>query len=259
MKRSLCAMLITIALGWWSPAARAHFVIALGQIGGELAYRRLVEGYKDARKDRRRYAETGYYLLAVGLTGRKEARGFVRAQFRELKHEEDLAACAIALALLDDKEMAAQLRTTLAASENEFVPHGMIALAMLGDEKALPLIGEFVTRRRGPHVFREGVLALAILSGNEALSQLLELFEWARSRDRLRAAGRAISLVESEEAVARLLAIHGDATRRPELRAAALEALGRIGADEKNLFSKIARDVNMHATSPTLPALAMLR
>ncbi len=239
-------------------AIRMQLAMSLGRIG---AAKVLFEEYDRARNSSIRYAERGYLLLAIGMTGTPEAKEMLRTELRALKHEFDLAACALGLALAKDKASASDIRALVFQSKAEFAAHGMIALAILGDKPSASVVRDIVKRRpRGP-VLKEGALALALMDRGDAVKDLMGYWDRCRTPDQLDALAWAFSLTGSQKAVEPLLAIYKDDKTRPrEERVHALAALGRLADPEaRPLLNRFAPASNVYDSTPTLLDLARKR
>ncbi|MFB3066936.1 MAG: HEAT repeat domain-containing protein [Planctomycetota bacterium] len=81
---------------------RNQVVVGLGGVGGSRAYETLQTGYERCLRDTKRYAERGYFLLALGESKDPRARVLLREQLESLDHERELGACALGLALNGD-------------------------------------------------------------------------------------------------------------------------------------------------------------
>ena len=237
---------------------RTRLALSLGAIGGRDAERILIKEYKSFRNQSTRYAERGHFLLALGLIRTGGAIEFLRGEFQELDHEFDAAACALALAMAGDRTSANAIRQRLHASSGEFVPHGMIALALLGEKTASHTFRNILERRGDAQARAEGGRALAMLLGGGARDDLLRLWERCGTAEELDHCADAFALTQSTDVVATLLTIYrGTALRTPEERAFALIALGRLADPTRNeLLAGFARDFHPYAGAPTLLLLA---
>lgn len=240
---------------------RTRLALSLGKIGGPDAERILINAYEGFRNKSTRYAERGHFLLSIGLVGSDTAREFLRAEFEKLPHEFDAAACALALALAQDKRAIAPIRSRLYESSAEFTPHGMMALALLGDRLAVAAIRDAIERRGGSLIRSDGGRALALLLRGKALPDLISLWERCGNATELDACADALALTNDASVAAPLMAIlHDTAQRTPLERAFALVALGRVAdpAREPRL-AQFARDFHPYAGGSTLTLLARYR
>lgn len=236
---------------------RTLLAASLGRMGGARGAEALVEEYRNLRPNSLRVAERGHFLFALARTGAEPAKELLRAELETLDHDWDLGACALALALSGDRTSLPTLRALLPARGDVYAPHGMIALALLGDHGGSAAIRDILRRRRGDAILGEGALALAILDGEKALPDLLALWERAQRPEQLDAFAWAFRLAAAPGAIVPLRGIvesKGDAASR----AFALLALGRM-ADPAAPLHRLARDSNPYAGSPTLLDLARWR
>ncbi len=235
--------------------------LSFARIGGPRIHEALAADYKRCRPDTKRYAERGWYLIAFGTEGGKEAVALLEDELEKFDHDRDRAACAVGLALAGDQAAIPAIRKRLEEEGREFAPYGMAALARLGDRGAVPAIRRILERRSGDGAFgdsdlREGALALAALLGEKAVPDLLAL--WGRCADPgdFDAVARAFRDAAGDAAVEPLLAIRGDAARPPEERAFALAALCRMAEPAPSPIDReFATDFDPYAEGTTLTLL----
>ena len=126
-----------------------------------------------------------------------------------------------------------------------FAPHGMVALGMLNEKKAIPLVQALLKDKTDPVLVREGALALALLRGSAASTELVAMLKEANTTWTRGSIAYALGFVGNEKSVEPLLEIYRDKTRQGEQRAIALAALGRIGdPDEIPLLATLAHNLN---------------
>jgi HEAT repeat protein len=224
---------------------RTHLAISLGRIGGERAATHLAAGIggPDA-------GERGFFLLGLGLTGSVEAEGVLLAQFEKIKSAQERGACAIALALAGSKEALPKLRARVGEGTPGFLSHGLMAVGLLDDAAALPLVEKQLDETSDADVRREATLAYALLRRGGAADHLVARLVSAKSTLERGTLAHAIGLVGQQSAADALLKIHADRTRQGEERAIALAALGRIAdPDRPPLLAQMAIDINLYVIS----------
>jgi len=225
-------------------AVRALLALSLGRIGGERAATHLVAAMDRADSELR-----GFYYLALGLSGHPDAGPILLETFGKLKNFSHRSACALGLGLAGYAEAAPVLRAELKRRHPGFVPHGMLALALLDDRASIPLVQEILRDDKTPAVRREGAIALALLRRTAAVPDLVDLFLNTKSQFARGSIVSALGIVGTDKAVDPLLEIYRDRSRQGEERALALAALGRIGDDARiPLLSTYAFDLNFYAT-----------
>ena len=236
---------------------RNAIALALGRIGGEEAEDALTAAWAEREKDTTRYAELGFLLLGLSALDTSAAHALVRHQMRNLEHEHDLGAAALGIATAGDRLGIAPIRERTRASEHVLTRYGLLALGMLGDEDVAELARQTLRRRHEPGLVRSALTALALLEGEGALGDLEAWWAWSRSHEHLDALAWAFVPAASPDAEALLTRWATDETLDPRRRAYALVALGRMAdAEPDPVLTRIARDVNLHAPSPTLDLIA---
>jgi HEAT repeat protein len=233
---------------------RQLLLIALGQIGGERAATHLAGTL--ATGDHRVRA---YTMLALGLTGSESAGSLLAAEFVDLKNSSDRAACAIGIALAGHRAAAPALRQEAERGHPAFLGHALLALALLGDREALPLVRRTLDRNNDPAIRSEACVALALLQGASAVPELLQLLDDTKSDLGRASIAGAIGLVGTEAAVEPLLDIYRDKKRQPEERALAIAALGRIAdGDPYPVLDRYAFDLHPYASAEAITELVSI-
>jgi len=235
-------------------ALRSLLVMSLGRIGGDRAASHIVAAHKTMPRN------AGFAYLALGLSGADGAGDVLMSMFDRIRNANQRGACALGLALAGHKKAAPKLRAHLKRANPAFLPHGMVALGLLDDPKAIKLIREVLDKNRDPVVRREAALALALLRRAGAVPELVDLYGKSKSTFLRSAIASALGLIGAESAVDPLLAIYRDETRQSEERAIALAALGRIGdLDPIPLLARMAIDLNPYVRPDAiLEALSVL-
>jgi len=232
-------------------AVRVLLTISLGRIGGDRAVTHITAGLKGNDSRVRSYS-----YLALGISGHADAGDLLAARFEHLKNPDERGACALGLGLSGHKASVAMLRKRLERGNPAFVPHGMVALGLLDDPKAIPLVQAILKDRRDPVTRREGAIALALLRRSGAVPELVELLRNASSVSTRGAVAEALGLVGNANAIGPLMEIFRDERRQGEERAIALAAMGRIADPEDiPLLARLAFDLNPYVVSDAISEL----
>jgi len=227
------------------PGVRTLLVMSLGRIGGERAATHIAATLAGADQQLR-----GFCCVALGLTRSKDAGPILAAEFKRARSAGLRSACAIGLALAEYRKAAPMLREELEKEHPGFVNHGMVALGMLDDPKAIEIVQRILKDKRDPGVRVEAATALVLLRRGGAIADLVEALKASKSI--LTRGGIAIALgrVGDDKAVDPLMALFRDRHRDPEERAVALAALGRIGDDDRiPLLARLAFGLNPYVDS----------
>ena len=238
-------------------AHRTELALSLGRVGGPAALKLLVEGYEDCRKDGDRAAEIGYFLLAIGMTREARAEAHLGEALRELDHEFDAAACALAIARAGALHRAPALNTWLGPSRRIFVGYGIEALGRLGDVAALPAIRKRIEEGPRDQTLAPAALALARIRGSGAAAELMRHWERAASRRDYAALARAIGLAGPDGTERALQEITTDrAARSARERAFAWAALGRMARPDDAIHERLRGAWFPYGAPRTLTRLA---
>lgn len=221
-------------------AHRTEVALSLGRIGGPIAFELLAKGYEGCRKDGDRSAETGYFLLAMAMTGDRRAPDQLAAAFAELPHEFDASACALALARSRALRHAPLISARLDSATRGYVPYSIEALGRLGDVAALPAIRARIESDPRDQALGAGGIAIARIRGDKAGSEILPL--WVRAGDRREydALARAFGIAGPDGSEMALMGMLTDRkTRSARERAYALAALGRMASPDERIATRL--------------------
>ena len=198
----------------------------------------------------------GFHFLALGMSGYEDAGKLLMEQWDRLKLATDRGACALALGLAGHAQAAKLIRTELAKAHPGFVRHGLVALGLLNDRKAVPVVQKILKEIKRPMVRCEGAVALALLRRSAAIPELLELMRRSKSTLSRGAVAAALGIVGTERVVEPLLAVYRNRKLKGEERAVALAALGRI-ADPAPiaLLRRFSEDLNPYVPSEAVAEL----
>jgi len=220
---------------------RALAVMSLGRIGGPRAAEFLLD-----ELDTNEQTIRGFLLLALAQTGEERAGARLHAQLRRLKHPGDRGACALALGLAGHREAAVDLRRLAKGGNAVEQGWALLALGLVGDTGAAPLVREALLRSKRPGVVRRAARALVLLRGAGAADDLLRRLKRAQSTY-LRAA------------VHELFALYNDEDAAGVDRALAAGAMARIASPHAvSPLAKIAEDFNPYAVSDAVRLLVTL-
>lgn len=167
--------------------------------------------------------ETGALCLALGLVRDPAAASLVSERFESLSEDEPKAYAALALGLLRASDAAPALRAAVESA------------------------------RYRPVLLRESAIALALLGDKAAVPLLVGELERATSLSSQAAIASALGTIGDARAIAPLLALLRDGEKTDRARAFAAAALGIVGDKEPYPFnSKLARIAVWGAATATL-------
>jgi HEAT repeat protein len=234
---------------------RALLFISLGQIGGERATRHILEEMVNTREQTMR----GFTALALGISGGKEAGAALLVELGRRKNPSERAACALGLGLAGYRESASILREQVKRRHPGFMGYGMVALGLLDDRQAIPVVEELLARHRDAPTLRQGATALALLRRSAAVPALLELLGEIKAAPGRAAVAYVLGEVGTLAAVEPLLGIYRDEKRAGWERAAALSALGRIAdPDPISLPAQLAFGLNPYVVSDAVEVVTTI-
>jgi HEAT repeat protein len=234
---------------------RALLFLSLGRIGGERATRHIIEEAVNTREQTMR----GFTALALGISGHKEAGEALLKEFGRRRNASERAACALGLGLAGYKESASVLREQVQRGHPAFLGYGMVALGLLDDRHAIPLVEKVLSSHQAAPTLRQGAIALALLRRSGAVPDLLRLLEQVKSTAGRASVAYVLGEVGTPLAVDPLLAIYRDPKRPGDERAIALSALGRIADPEPiSLPARLAFGLNPYVVSEAVEVVTSL-
>ncbi|MHC4136283.1 MAG: HEAT repeat domain-containing protein [Planctomycetota bacterium] len=234
---------------------RALLFISLGVIGGERATRHILEEMVNTREQTMR----GFTALGLGISGATEAGEALLKELGRRKNASERAACALGLGLAGYKESASILREQLKRRHPGFMGYGMVALGLLDDRQAIPLVEDILSRHQDAPTLRQGSIALALLRRSAAVPALLELLQEVKAAPGRASVAYVLGEVGTLAAVQPLLAIYREGRRAGGERAAALSALGRIADPEPiSLPARLAYGLNPYVVSDAVEVVTTI-
>lgn len=237
-------------------------IIALGEIGhpeGKAALLRMIT--------KGQTADQTFAALALGLMGNKfsneasEAGEVMFAQYKQEKGEDQKAALAIGLALLEYTPAAPVLLDDLSSGKGKqsLKGHLCTALGLLNHSEAIPAIQEHVKQKGDQDLRKSAAIALGLLRDRDAVELLKKVIDdSSNSKAILGAATVALGFVGDRSAVPTLVAMveNKNSTYMDVSRAFATVALGFLGdKDDIPFLSKIHENSNYLAQSGALAEL----
>ncbi len=237
---------------------RYFSLIGLGRIGGTAIRTELLK-----LLPRIRSLDRPWVAIALGVLQNQEpvadptVSRMLHSELRNERTPEQLSAYAVACGLARAQEAAADLRALLGTyrRHDETCALLCIALALLDDKKAIPLLRELINDSiRRPEIIRGAAIAYGRLAGVEASDLLLaQLEQNDLSTIRLAGVAKALELIGERRALAPLQQILGKSTVTHLARAFSAAALGGI-CDKEDLpwNVKISVDINYRAAVETL-------
>jgi HEAT repeat protein len=241
--------------------ARRFATMALGRIGGAANRQWLMTTWQRAHKN----LERPWLALALGLIAARDAAagkpdealarmlvdGLQEASFVEVR-----SAFAVAIGLTGWLPALATLRDFLREHEatEAIGGYACVALGLLGEPAAAPLLGEVVDRSaRRPFVLQQAAVGLGRLGDPDATPRLVALMARSESVAVLAALANAIGQIGDRRAIPLLVALTKDDEQTKLGRAFAAAALG--GVCERFALPwnlPLSRDANYGAPVDTL-------
>jgi HEAT repeat protein len=212
------------------------------------------------------YPAKPYAALAIGQMGaaaddRTVAR--LRKSLREWKGDpRQRAALPIALALLEDREIQADLVRILEARREDRTLRGACALALgrLGGPKAVDRIGLVLRRKedRDRWLHLHTTTAAAVAGDTGSVPEIFGILADEHSSFQVKwAAGLALASLADLGVVDALAKIALDEDASVLDRAAALAALGKLAhRSDRPAFGRVLTDLNYRASFPALDEIA---
>jgi HEAT repeat protein len=243
--------------------------IALGRIGGDVAYRSLCKGVRESASHiHRAYSGFGLAILmrrvqdtATDPKAYDLRRGVrcLRNAFDREKNLSTRSALALALGIARDRDTAPRLLRALRSTKDQtFRGYVSLALGMLEHQAAVPDLTHLVLHTKyAPHIKEQIALGLGII-GVKNLLPLIASLKQSRAAYDLDAIVRAVGLVGDHTAVEPLTALATDRRAQNRTRAATCQALGILG-DPRPIpaLAAIRADHNYLASSGTLNDILM--
>ena len=135
----------------------------------------------------------------------------------------------------------------------------MVALGLLDDRQAIPLVEEILARHHDAPTLRQGATALALLRRSAAVPALIDLLHEVKSAPARASVAYVLGEIGTLAAVEPLLAICRDRKRASSERAAALSALGRIAdPDPISIPARLAYGLNPYVVSDAVEVVTTI-
>ncbi|MHC4922691.1 MAG: HEAT repeat domain-containing protein [Planctomycetota bacterium] len=212
--------------------ARRFATLSLGQIGGELSRRVLMNLLA-----RGKATDRPFIVLALGLAGEKAAAPSLQKMFRSSGEPELQGAIAISLGLLGHAPAAEQL-TGVVDSRRDHHLRGycLTALGLMGHDEAADLANRYLSERgHDPEMVPAAVECLALLGRHGDLRVLARVLGSAHEDHHHRgAAFRVVGMLGDERNVPWLRHLASDDHHSDNVRAAAVRTIGAI-LEEKDV------------------------
>ncbi|MBM3961889.1 MAG: hypothetical protein FJ306_08330, partial [Planctomycetes bacterium] len=216
--------------------ARRFATMALGRIGGAGNREWLMTTWQRANKN----LERPWLALALGLIAARDAAAgkpdetlarMLVDDLQKASFVEARSAFALALGMTGWPPAFAALRDFLREHESTGAVGGYacVALALLGEPAAAPLLGEVVERSaRRPFVLQQAAVGLGRLGDVDANQKLVAMIERSESVAVLAALANAIGQIGDRRAIPLLVALTKDDAQTKLGRAFAAAALGGV-------------------------------
>ncbi|MFO1076467.1 MAG: HEAT repeat domain-containing protein [Planctomycetota bacterium] len=237
---------------------RLFSLVSLGRIGGATNREFLLKAYARGNKSSERpWAAIGLGLQAFERGSRGDVDESVsRILLEDLvaANEESLrGALGIAIGLIGDPKAAPVVRKVLTETERDQVSAGYLctSLALLGDRDAVPLLGDILDRSvRRAFLMTNCAVALGLLGDREAATRLAAQMQKSDSVAVLASLATAIGRIGDRRSIAPLVELLHDEERTKLARAFVAAALGGIGDKDAQPWN-VPFSVDCYYSTPT--------
>lgn len=218
--------------------ATRHFAaIALGQVGGEIALKRLREGVLTAKDQRRAFAALGLAILCERWVGdpqcrenRDSALKTLRTAFEKEKAPHIRGGLAIALGIARDATAGPMLLSAMSAGRDPAY-RGYVALA-LGMVRYAPAVAPMLTLMQAsdnqPLLKQQTAIGLGLLGSRDVIGPLVDVLKEGKTSFMLCSATQALGFVGDRTAVKPLIEVMDGEKNTALARGYAAIALGNI-------------------------------
>jgi len=244
---------------------RNFTAIALGQIGGEAAYKILTTDVARARGQKRVYAALGLGILCRGVLGdpewaerRQNGLGLIRKVFRSTRASHLRGGHAIALGIAQDGEAGSMLLDALKQSRDpDLRGYLAVALGMVNHTPAVARLGALLGESKNiPILQLRATIGLGLMGAREFIPALVKSLRNASSCYMLCSKARALGYIGDRTAVPTLVDIVNDEDTQAMIQGFAISAIGNIADPEPvPLVSRITTNHNYLASTECLNSL----
>jgi len=240
-----------------------HFsAIALGQIGGDAAYRILTTDVAKARGQKRVYAALGLGILCREALDEPEwtarrmaALRLLRKGFGSTRASHLRGGYAIALGIARDGEAGSMLLDALKETRDpDLRGYLAVALGMVCHTPAVARLGALLEESKNlPMLNLRATIGLGLMGAREFIPALVQSLGSERSCYMLCAKARALGYIGDRTAVPALLNMVSNPDKQASIRGFAIQALGNIADPEPwPLVSRITTNHNYLASTECL-------
>jgi len=244
---------------------RNFSAIALGQIGGDAAYRVLTKDVARARGQKRVYAALGLGILCrdaldepAWTERRMAALRLLRKAFGSTRAPHLRGGFAIALGIARDGEAGSMLLDGLKQTRDpDLRGYLAVALGMVYHTPAVACLGALLEESKNlPMLHLRAAIGLGLMGAREFIPALVRSLRKESSCYMLCSKARALGYIGDRTAVPALLTTVSDPDAQASIRGFAILALGNIADPEaRPLVSRITTNHNYLASTECLNAL----
>jgi HEAT repeat protein len=242
--------------------SRNFAAIALGQIGGDAAFRTLRDGVLRERSQRGAYSALGLGILCEKLLKndaqverRLSGIGALRAAFSKSNNPQIQGGLAIALGIARDHESGKILLTSMKKSQDvAFRGYLATALGMIDYTPAVEYLTSVLnTSSNLPLLKQQVAIGLGLMGSREVIPPLVQAMKNARSTYAMGAVTKALGFIGDRSAIKPLADLMMEGKAKALTRGFACVALGTIGENEHiPVLAAIAANHNYLASTEAL-------
>ncbi len=235
--------------------------IALGQIGGDVAKRSLLNTLTGERRSLQAFAALGLGILLKENPDKKTVV-YLRKALADAKEQSVRGAFAISLGLARDRGAEKELVAIMTSrSADELRGYAAVALGLMKAKAAAPVVQKILAEnQKKPALARSAAISLGLMGDRDAIPTLTKVLQNAQVDEVRSSAALALGQIGDVTAIEPLLAQIDAKPGAPErTRAFATTALGIIGEDATlPVMSRLSRDSNYRAMVPAIQVLMSL-
>lgn len=216
--------------------ARHFAAISLGQIASDAAKARLIKSFRDGDQ-----LDRPFLALALGLAKHGAAAPMLRHQLKKERLESVKASYCIALALMGDMEAVPLIEEAARERGEIWLPgYAAIALGMLGSRSSAPQLRERLAKEGDSRLRMNLAVALGFLHDARAREFLVETVKGRKGSIYERgSAAMSIGVLRLNPAADDLLSVYRDKKEQDLVRAFSVVALGVLA--DPSPIPKLAR------------------